>query len=342
MVSFGGYRALLRHAKGAVFVASLLGCATSPAFAAEPDAGWYADLDALWLQRDQGNNITLVDNRVGTTQVSSLTTHSVSYKLRTGGKLRIGRRYDAHNSVEAAFFTVQKWKGSASNVPGAATPSSAASVGISLVNMAVISRIDANFSSQLYSGEINMRHTLDSGATSFLGGIRYLQVPDNLTIQAVDIPSGITDTTSIATRNQLIGLQVGGEHDFNLGGGGFVFSAKGGVFLNMNKQSMVETTNAPSPPYLNGTLINFAGSQNSLASMLEAGARVYFNVNDHVSLQGGYQLMAIGGLALAPEQIALLGNAAFVGARAINGSAGTNHNGTMFLHGLYVGMNVRW
>lgn len=336
---------LLRLAKGLALAVLALFCAMPSAYAADQSAGadpqWYADINAIWLQRDQGSKVVLVENRNGANQVtSSLTTHSIRYRFRPGGELRIGRRYDAHNSVEVAFFALQKWNASAGVVPGATTPSSPASVGITQANMPTISRIDTRFSSQLYSGEINMRHTLDSDKTSLVGGLRYLQLPDNLTIQAVG--GGVTDTTTIAARNQLVGLQVGAEHEVDFGGGGLSLSAKGGLFLNMSKQSIFETTNAPAPTFLNGTLINYAGRQNGLASMLEVGVRLHFTVNAHVSLQAGYRLMAIGGLALAPEQIALLGNAANYPVRATNGSAGTNHNGTMFLQGLQAGMTIRW
>ena len=135
---------------------------------------------------------------------------------------------------------------------------------------------------------------------------------------------------TIRSHNHLFGFQIGADaillgrqEQFQIRG-----FAKTGIFDNAAAQN----TEFSDPAGL-GTLS--AAASGSHASFVgEIGLIGSYQLTKHVTIRGGYQVMWIEGVALAPRQISNTDLAA--------GTANIEDSGGLFCHGANVGLEFTW
>jgi hypothetical protein len=82
----------------------------------------------------------------------------------------------------------------------------------------------------------------------------------------------------------------------------------------------------------------------ALCGIIEAGVYGRLYITDCFCIRGGYSVMLLSGLALAPEQLDLTNGDLATADRVQAGRTGQglNTGGTMVLHGPTAGIEVRW
>lgn len=127
----------------------------------------------------------------------------------------------------------------------------------------------------------------------------------------------------VRTGNNMVGLQIGGDmiHRYNKWSWGF----RGKTSAMVNSAHQISTVRSDGF----GLAPNFrvSDSRSALAAIIEFGVTGKYMLTPHVWLTGGYDLMWITGLALAPEQMDF----------GPTPSGRVNMGGTVFYHGLTAG-----
>jgi hypothetical protein len=174
----------------------------------------------------------------------------------------------------------------------------------------------AAYASQLHSGEINLRRSLDC-RTTWLAGFRWVELHEFALAQASGA-SGSGDT-AIRTHNHLYGCQIGAERVFWDGCGGFRLDGyiKAGVYGNSGGHLAVSTGSFSVPDaYVREDHTAFVGQYGFIG---------HYPLTEFLSVFGGYELMWIDGVALAPNQLP-------------NPTPSTDFGDTAFYHGGILGI----
>jgi hypothetical protein len=187
----------------------------------------------------------------------------------------------------------------------------------------------ATFTSQLQNVEFNLRHHCGP-SIQLLGGFRWVELDDNLSIFSVATNGAGSATQNIITNNRLFGGQVGIDAflwqrgRLSLDGIG-----KAGIYGNAVNNNLLITQ--PGGPTFNG-----GASQGQTAFVGEMGLTGRYRVTSALSLRATYQLLWLDGVAIATDQIRTL---------SINGvggpPSGVNYN-TVFYNGMFVGMESQF
>jgi len=219
-------------------------------------------------------------------------------------------------------------------------------------------RIWIDYSSEIHSGELNLVCCTGCCATcggkggadpkqpaccntwcktfEWFVGFRYLNVAERLRIDAqrdleqtgggIGTESGYYD---LRARNNLFGPQIGARlrrWDNRLG---WEATGKVGIFYNdaQQYQEIIDYDD-----FVFRERIGDSGS--AVAYMGEFNVTGLFRLNDVWNLRAGYNVMWIGGLALAPDQLDFSAD--------IEAGQQLDRTGGVFLHGVNLGIEARW
>jgi hypothetical protein len=251
----------------------------------------------------------------------------------TGNTLLNANSYDFNWSAGADIFALRRVDGDHIDaydvryfgLQSLAAPSSVTTAGAwrlpNDADTSAAATIDTVFRSQLYSAEFNGRH-YSTPALAFLAGMRWLQLNDQIIGNA---DAGTITEFRESTQNNLYGAQVGfvwsrppEANPFSL-----VWTSKVGIFGNAARNHLNANC---------GCLSN--DSQGQLAFVGDVNLVGKYALGDHISLQGGYQLLWIGGVAVASDQ--------FVVMQPSTTHDGINSRGGVFFHGAMASLNVNW
>ena len=210
--------------------------------------------------------------------------------------------------------------------------------------------------SEFYSGELNVVRGICDWATLRMG-VRYIEFNDRLEVDELYTP--LYNLLISTTDNNLIGTQMGADFkllelggcgvsgfgsDCGYGNGdgygrsglrGRIAGAGGccrfrlnamvncGVFYNHVKHD-------PYSAFIGPPLLSEA---NEVALLGEAGLTAKYRLTDHVAIRGGYHILAIHGVALAPDQIAT--------SDVVTETTSTKM-GSLISHGATLGVEVFW
>ena len=205
----------------------------------------------------------------------------------------------------------------------------------------------ANYSSRLYSFELNLLGNCGSGdpggnengsrgdrcrSVEWFGGLRYLNLGEELDISAQKTVAGALEegNYNIRTANHLLGAQVGARLRSTWSRFGWEATGKAGL-LGRDAQQTQSVTDFPAFPLRptvsrSGTVVAYLGEIN--VSALYRLTKVW-------TLRAGYNVLWLDGLALAPDQLD------FNFATTPSG----NHlhaGGGLLLHGVNAGLDARW
>ena len=273
--------------------------------------GWYGGGGPIFLHRDRADKVVIsrIDDTGGgsdfVTDIATLSTASLDFKYETGFIVTVGRHLDCCNSIEATYFQVggfNDW--SQAGTPGVdpTSPFPGINATSTFSNAALQSIF---YDSELRSIELNARSQM-TNSSSLLFGVRYINVNEAFNFfsqrTAGVINNRGTGLYSINTSNDLLGLQGGGELNRALGSNfGVGASAKAGVYLNFNEQKshLVNLTEGGA----NNADVGGGADGVSWATVVDMSVYGTMYLTDNLSLRGGYMLLFVNGLALAPEQL---------------------------------------
>jgi hypothetical protein len=162
-------------------------------------------------------------------------------------------------------------------------------------------------------------------------GLRYINLEENLDLWAEREERGGTETGQygINARNNLYGAQCGASIRRGCGRLRWEATGKVGIYGNDAYQSqyIIDYPDFELRPWISAErgLAAFAG---------ELNLSLIYKLNDVWGIRGGYNLMWIEGLALAPNQLDFTFDSA--------SGSGLNSHGGLFLHGVNLGLEARW
>ncbi|NQT40221.1 MAG: BBP7 family outer membrane beta-barrel protein, partial [Planctomycetes bacterium] len=251
------------------------------------------------------------------------------FNFEAGPRISAIHRLDRGCGLEINYFGIDAWS------------SSAVRDGTELSRQVIFppgalvsTQFTVEYSSELYSAEANLRYgwrvNLD-----LLAGFRYAELQEDFSVVGevyppwTAVPSYVTHS-----RNHLYGFQIGAvarllnRHRF-LSVEGFF---KTGVFGNYARQETTTVHNVGIPRSL-------GDSSNHPAFLAEVGLTGVCRLGDHWALRGGYQVMWLEGVALAPDQIP---HTNFPLLPVPGGDANLHTTGSLVYHGCHVGIEARW
>lgn len=323
-------------------------CATAPCAANCCECGprWYISAEALWLERSRSQRVFLGEEQdaVAATVVNVLSTEDTDFDYQPGIRILVGRRLSDTLSAEVSYFGLHDWNSAATLANSNPAANSLFSNFLALGG-GIPDAFTFNYSSELHNAELNLRSLSvnDRLALSLLGGVRYINLSEECVLGAGSAVLALAEETRTTTNNHLTGLQFGGEAAYRLGDRWSLAAlGKGGLFMNFANQhvSNVSTTAGTST-----LILDTKTSGTGLAGAVEAGLLLRCRLSDSLTVRGGYQVLYLTGLALAPEQFGSLNNdLSKVPQTVTPGRTGAflEDRGSALFHGPAVGFEVAW
>jgi len=283
---------------------------------------WFGSAGIIFLERERSpNSVLVVSTETGAAELNA---KDFKFDPEAGIDINIGYWLDDDNRIFVRHFNVNDWSdthhttGVESHI--ATNPTTGEPTGPPPPTM---TNIEGYYASALWSTELNFVHQYDSWY-SCLVGLRLIELHEDLAIEVEDQapmngPEGYYAGT---TSNYLYGVQVGGEGLlYNEGNLTINAVAKGGLFGLLAKQRA----------YYYNTRNQYAAraSNSSVAFVGETGVNVAYQILENLSIQFGYQLLWINGVALAGEQVPVTN---FTNPAA----TGLDDDSTVFYHGGFI------
>ncbi|MFO0948411.1 MAG: hypothetical protein U1D30_21235 [Planctomycetota bacterium] len=170
----------------------------------------------------------------------------------------------------------------------------------------------AEYTSNVHSAEINVKTDVCMYPfASILAGIRWFHLDEKFQFQefgGLEVPpgSGIElDARSrrrIATGNEMVGFQLGGEAGLPFGDFfKIALTGKAGAYVNFGKYTASQSLQVADPNITPIIRYNEYYGRN-VNGVLEGGAVFTAKLSRNLIVRGGYQLIFVSGVALAPEQ----------------------------------------
>jgi hypothetical protein len=285
---------------------------------------WSVSAGTVILHRSMSQSSTLAENYNGTNTL--LDASDFKFGWNAGADIGVTRRvdkYEAFDAIDFRYFGVQDWQANTSIETGRfwRFPSSP---GI----FANSAQIDASYTSQLHSAELNLQRDSSWNRLTWLAGVRWIGLDERLNMLA-SFAQGTPSNYTYSTQNNLYGGQIGAALKLWENGGPLHVNcvSKAGLYGN-SAANRYENTDL-----LGGYLPYSSDRKDQAAFVGDLGVTAAYQWTEHVSLQGGYQLLWVQGATIAgdqPEAVSLTTN---------NGIAS---NGRVFYHGATASVNFAW
>jgi hypothetical protein len=315
---------------------------------------WRVSADALFLLRDGDRRIEFASYGQVTPSRNNifLTTDSLPECMESGFKTTVSRALGSCDNllIEGTYLGFHEWEEHVpfrdpANQATLGVPGNIASPFTHIGRPVLVPGLDFNtfveigFTSELHSAEINIRHRtgLMCGwlESSMLYGIRYMRIDETFFFEQM---TGITPIDSahredIATTNELLGGQLGVLGSYRVSDRWwFELDVKATLAGNDSTQEIVYTRTIAGVPAA------FAQRErhNCLSVIGDVDLVSMYQLTRNLSIQLGYQMIWVDGLALASEQFNNNLN------ELILGPVEVNDNGTLVYHGPHLGLTATW
>jgi hypothetical protein len=288
----------------------------------------YFSADALFLARRPHLQFQPLVVDSDPPNAPRMTTDDLKFNTAAGTQLTLGLPASDDAAWEIGYFGIERASASATvedrvnndlSLPG--------NMGLQYPSDFVrAAQIRADYDSTLHNVELNYVKTYDRFA--LLAGLRYLGLDEDLNLNSENTITGTSDYHVRAT-NRLYGAQVGGRVGGECGRLAWTVTGKAGIFGNEARQSNhIDDLNNTFP--VRDTLIH----DGTAAMVGDLRFVTTYQLTSHWAVRGGYNLIWIENVALAPDQLDFNTDA----------DAGTaiHDRGGLFLYGANVGLEARW
>ena len=274
---------------------------------------WRVSLDYFLLNREGNDGLTHSSG-------SFISEHDYEEGIR----LSLTRHFDCLDAFEITFIGPFNWSNS-TFVSGTGLdflPSATGGVMLNSFDNATFH--GQTYRSQFSSLELNSKWVGWDVLTQTVG-VRYWNVDEDFTFSST---SGAgTGLFALATDNHAVGIQYGLDMLFPLGRWETNTWLKGGVFGNIVDTSVF---------LADAGAVQIANSDEDLdfSALGEFGMELSFRVLPNVTLQGGYEVWWLHGIAVAPEQLQ----------GSLNPTTGQriDADGDTWYHGGTAGVEITW
>jgi hypothetical protein len=279
------------------------------------------------LQRSTPQPSTIVETYYITPTSTLLDASDFKFGWSAGADIGVTRRVDkceAINAIEFRYFGVQDWQADTSIVTGGFWKFPNIHSGHYLD-----SQINTSYQSQLHSAEINGLRDSSWNRVTWIAGARWIGLDERMDMAFRYSPSVPFAHFYFPTRNSLFGGQIGAAIKLWENGGPLHINctSKAGLYGNAaaNRFEIVDTAGR--------YRLLSSDQRNQVAFVGDIGFTAVYQWNDHIALQGGYQLLWIQGVAIAGSQPVVANSSTH------NGIAS---NGEVFYHGAMANVTFSW
>jgi hypothetical protein len=300
---------------------------------------WTISTEALWLERSIGNSAPLgftaynfPFNAPPAWPTHNLHTDDVLFPLEIGLRLQVTRRFDDQTALEASYWGLQQWS-VGRTIYGDPTGDTVLAYSpwlqISPLLGGLNNSLGYTYNSEVHNAEINRRLPLGGynpyWGLDWLWGFRYFHLSDDFTLSGSDLDWGANESLNYQTSNDLVGMQLGlqsvrGWDRFQL-----ITEGKVGLLANFYTQRGIDSGGGTANSLIGFTPFDQSRSGTDVSALFELSLAARCRLNSHLWLHLGYQLYCVTGLALGPRQL-----------------GGYDHNGTVVLDGLSLGLEMAW
>lgn len=309
----------------------------------------YFVFDALLLQRDNATNgqpIALSSNRAD--PATLLTTRDLQFPVAAGTRLLYGHRGPHGVGWEVGYLGVYGMtaRQDVNGIDGEAVPGD---IGQTVPGWATADVIAASYMSTLNIAEANVflfncceacdpcatlqcRRTRHCRCTDFLAGFFWAGLDESSTLDVTCCQGDPPSPYAVRSTSNLFGAQLGLRRRVDWCRWALEGTAKAGLAgtsVNQSSGPIRSTLTGDfdwrNPEHASGNGVGFL-------SMLNATA--IYRISSHWGVRAGYNLIWLGGVALAPNQWDFNDTLA--------AGSGINYGGSLFLHGVNLGLERRW
>lgn len=273
----------------------------------------YVQADVLWLAREGDEKVLAqidVSPAVPGVQPGQavLRSDDFDFDFAPGMRLTVGHWLDSCRAVEFTYLGLHDWDESARSIQTQNPPDpidGEINGDINVLNLAGFFdfrdsvQVFGDYRSRLHSFELNMRRRVGPNA-SVLTGLRYINIDEDFHLVSIDRLNPTTRSDigfyNVETDNHMVGPQIGGEvfqpvsDRFSVGAFG-----KAGLLLNFAESSREVTHDGK-------IVVDNNEHEVELASVVELGLIGRYALSPTCALRAGYQVVYIGGVALAVDQ----------------------------------------
>lgn len=273
---------------------------------------WTIRAEALLWDRVGGGGVALVNAPV------AVTTDDFDFPLAVGPRLTVIRHgvFDTAWDLEFAYFFIDGWSDTVA-LADIDDYQTTPQINIGGVTPGVIT-----YDSTLDSGEVNLRRDYNDWLT-WLAGFRWVQVDENL-----NATFGAA-SHNVEVNNRLFGGQLGVDALLWTNGADLDVTGVGKAGIYANSADQTTTTVG-----VGGALPLTGAADSQIAFVGELGINARYRMSDRWTAIGGYNLLWISGVALAPDQLATT--------NITTGVATVDLGGGLFYHGANAGIEYVW
>jgi hypothetical protein len=296
----------------------------------------YVQAEAIFLGRNNrsGNQALVFDMNQPRGSDVLVGTCDLDFDFEPGVRALLRHYLDDCCAVEASYFGIFDWAAT-EKACGRNSLAIPGDLGLASNDFfeADIMRVD--YSADLHNVEVNFVKSCgscccDGGRRlSCFVGPRYLGLEEELNIRSTDFDEGTSDY-NVRADNDLYGVQIGGRVERWTNRFGWEVTGRAGIFGNDVRQSQF-VTDFP-PPFELRPRTGADGGR--VAFVGDLSLSLTYRLTSRCSLRGGYNVMWVEGVALAPDQLDFT--------LTPTSGSGLNDNGGVFLHGAHVGVEARW
>lgn len=292
----------------------------------DPTPSWTVTADALFLNRSNAaSQGILYDNNTGSELVN---TSNLGFGNQAGPRLMLLRPLGSGWVLDVEYFGIDGWSATQSAGPG-----DFLLIGDQSQSGPDVDSANFLYASRFRTAEINLRAPGSSWFQPLIG-FRWIGLSE--TYQAsggfIDNSTSIPFNLRYNTLNNLYGGQIGANVILWDHGGPLTITSlnKAGLYLG-DSQNTGNFTATDGP-----NSMTFAGNGHSRQAAFfgEVGVVANWQLNDHLSIRGGYQLYWLTGVALAANQP--------YATDLVGGTGGINAGGNTFMHGPSAGFQLSW
>jgi hypothetical protein len=293
--------------------------------------GWYGLAEALFWTRNNNTGrvavIRVTDEGNALPGTTVLTTSDPTFRWQPGVRLLVGWQQDACRAWEFSYFGIFNWQASATAI-GNNNLAIPGNLGLASLDFFAADQMTLDYKSRLNNVEANFVRSL-SGDVALIAGFRYLTLNEDFNIRSTDLDSG-TSNYRIHSTNNLFGGQLGARLKQYYSRFGWDATVKAGVFGNAASQAQT-VTDFPPLFFLRDQRTASGGQVAFVGDINISG---FYQLNDLWALRGGYNLLWVQGVALAPNQLDFTDTPT---------SGTTLHStGGFFAHGVNLGVQASW
>lgn len=292
-----------------------------------PAPRWTFRAGLLFWDRVDPDNRPLLTLPPGTVRLDA---GDFNYDYETGYELSLSRRFGSCWDLEARYLSIDDWRDSRAialdgGIGTILTTPPTPFIGFGAGVATATSELESFELTPWYQATDQIR----LGA-----GFRWLRFDDSLALAFIP-DAGASSLVDIGARNDLYGFQLGADV-LLINAGRFSLESMGkiGIYGNHSRHAVVVADPVGDPD----ATVGIGDREDDIAWVGEAGITAGYAINCRWTARVGYQLLWIDGLALAPEQLS--------STTALGGidpaRTTTNTDGDVLLHGLTVGLQVRW